>query len=133
MSGASGTAIAVVRTDDAPAPIGPYSQAIRVGAFVYCSGQIPLDPATGALAPGGVAAQTERVVDNLAAVLRAAGTDLGAVVKTTVYLLRMSDFAEMNDVYAARFGSAAPARSTVAVAGLPLGARIEIEAVAFAE
>ena len=119
-----------VATDRAPKAIGPYSQAIRSGDLVFCSGQIPLDPATGELVGGDIAAQTGRVLDNLAAVLDAAGSSLGGVVKTTVFLADMADFSAMNEVYAARFGANRPARSTVAVAGLPRGARIEIEAVA---
>lgn len=119
-----------IRTEDAPAPIGPYSQAISAGGVLYCSGQIPLDPQTGMLVAGGVEAQTARVFANIEAVLAVAGTSLSRVVKTTVFLTSMADFAEMNGVYAARFGSTAPARSTVAVAALPLGARVEIEVIA---
>lgn len=118
-------------TPRAPAPIGPYHQARRAGGFVFCSGQIAIDPATGALIAGDVAAQTRRVLDNLGAVLEAAGTDFAGVVKTTIFLVDMSDFATVNAIYAERFaGESAPARSTVAVAALPLGARVEIEAVA---
>lgn len=125
----------VISTDKAPAAVGPYSQAIRSGDKVYTAGQIPLDPATGKLVEGDVAAQTEQVLRNLAAVLEAAGTSLGNVLKTTVFLLDMADFAAMNGVYAQHFGDPddgghRPARSTVAVAALPLGARVEIEAVA---
>jgi 2-iminobutanoate/2-iminopropanoate deaminase len=119
-----------ILTDAAPAPIGPYSQAIRSGGELYCSGQVPLDPATGELVGGDITVQTERVLQNLGAVLRAAGTDYAAVVKTTIFLTDMSDFAAVNDVYAKYFGASRPARSTVAVAALPRGARIEIEAIA---
>ncbi|MBY0278800.1 RidA family protein [Candidatus Binatia bacterium] len=120
----------IVATDGAPAAIGPYVQARIVGRTVYCSGQIALDPATGQLVDGDVPEQTRRVLDNLTAVLAAAGGGLADVVKTTVFLADMADFAAMNEVYAARFVEPYPARSTVAAAGLPRGARVEIEAVA---
>jgi 2-iminobutanoate/2-iminopropanoate deaminase len=127
---------AAVSTPAAPKAIGPYSQAILVeqgGArTLYCSGQIPLDPATGELVAGDVVAQSERVLANLEAVLAAAGLALADVVKTTVFLADLGDFARMNEVYARRFGATAPARSTVQVAALPRGARVEIEAVAVA-
>jgi 2-iminobutanoate/2-iminopropanoate deaminase len=119
-----------VRSDRAPAPIGPYSQAIRTGALIFCSGQIGIDPATGSLVAGDAAEQAQRVLENLGAVLSAAGASFDDVVKTTMFLVDMADFAAVNAVYAERFGSAKPARSTVAVAALPLGARVEIEAVA---
>ncbi|MBV9271318.1 MAG: RidA family protein [Candidatus Eremiobacteraeota bacterium] len=120
-----------VLTGDAPAPIGPYSQAVRSGELVFCSGQVALDPKTGELvAPGDVAAQTERALQNISAVLTAAGLSPENVVKTTVFLVDMSDFATVNEVYARYLGEAKPARSTVAVAGLPKGARVEIEAIA---
>jgi 2-iminobutanoate/2-iminopropanoate deaminase len=119
-----------IATDRAPTAIGPYSQAIKAGSLLYCSGQIPLDPATGSLVEGDIAAQTRRVFANIEAILSAAGTGLDRVVKTTVFLADMSDFAAMNEVYATYFGSPAPARSTVAAAGLPKGARIEIEVIA---
>jgi len=120
-----------VLTPDAPAPIGPYSQALRSGKFLFCSGQVAIDPKTGELdAPGDVAAQTERALQNVAAVLEAAGMSFSNVVKTTVFLVDMNDFAAMNEVYARYLGNAKPARSTVAVAGLPKGARVEIEAIA---
>ena len=115
---------------DAPAPIGPYSQAIRIGAFLFCSGQIAIDPATGKLVNDDVAAQTRQVMNNIAAVLAAAGATFDNVVKTTIYLTEMSDFATVNPVYGERFGKTPPARSTVAVAALPLGSRVEIEVVA---
>jgi 2-iminobutanoate/2-iminopropanoate deaminase len=119
-----------VQTDRAPAAIGPYSQAIRAGGFVFASGQIPTDPATGEFVKGGVAEQTEQVLKNLAAVLEAAGSGLDKVVKTTVFLADMKEFAQMNEVYAKFFTGAPPARATVAAAGLPRDARVEIEAVA---
>ncbi len=124
----------VIQTSDAPAAIGPYSQARVVeGAGVtwaYTAGQVGLDPATGELVPGGVAEQTERALLNLTAVLRAARMDLTQVVKTTVFLADMKDFQAMNEVYARHFPNPPPARTTVAAAGLPRGARVEIEAVA---
>ena len=115
---------------DAPKAIGPYSQAVVENGFLYASGQVPIDPATGELVPGGIEAAVERVFDNIEAILRSAGSSLDDVVKTAVYLLRMSDFAAMNAIYARRFGSHRPARSTVAVAELPKGASIEIEVIA---
>jgi 2-iminobutanoate/2-iminopropanoate deaminase len=120
----------VILTPGAPAPIGPYSQAVRAGNEVFCSGQIPLDPATGALVEGDISAQTEQVLKNLGGVLAAAGLDASHVVKTTIFLIDMNDFAAVNDVYARYFGESKPARSTVAVAGLPRGARVEIDAIA---
>src|SRR5215831_19551310 len=117
-------------TDDAPKAIGPYSQAVVEGGFLFASGQVPLDPATVELVTGGFEAGVERVFDNLEAVLAAAGCRLDDVVKTTVYLLRMADFAAMNAVYARRFGDHRPARSTVAVAELPKGAAVEIDVIA---
>jgi 2-iminobutanoate/2-iminopropanoate deaminase len=121
-----------VSTKSAPAAIGPYSQAVRVGDFLYTSGQVGLDPATGALVEGGIDAQTTRVLDNLKAVLEAAGTDFAHVVKTTVFLKNMDDFAAMNAIYGKYFapeGVVAPARSTVEVARLPKDALVEIEAI----
>ncbi|MFQ5401166.1 MAG: RidA family protein [Anaerolineae bacterium] len=120
----------VISTDQAPAAVGPYSQAIRVGKLVYTAGQIALDPVTGIMVEGDIAAQTRQVLQNLQAVLEAAGTSLGNVVKTTVFLLDMAEFAAMNVVYGEFFTGKPPARSTVQVAALPLGARVEIEAVA---
>ena len=115
----------------APKPIGPYSQAMLAGGFVHCSGQIALDPATGQFLQGDVAAQTERVLQNLSAVLVAAGTDLSKVVKCTVYLTTMEHFGPMNEVYGRHFsGDCPPARATVAVAGLPRGALVEIDCIA---
>ncbi|MCA1577424.1 MAG: RidA family protein [Acidobacteria bacterium] len=119
-----------VQTDQAPAAIGPYSQAIRAGGFVFVSGQIAIDPATGQFIGGDVAEQTRQVFKNLAAVLEAAGSSLDRVVKTTVFLQDMQEFAQMNEVYATFFSDAPPARATVAAAGLPRDARVEIEAVA---
>ncbi len=119
------------RTDRAPAPVGPYSQAIVAGDFVFCAGQIALDPATGQLAGGeDVRAQTRRVRDSLAAVLVESGSGLDRVTKTTVFLTDLGDFAAMNEVYGERFGSHRPARSTVPVAALPRGAKVEIECIA---
>jgi 2-iminobutanoate/2-iminopropanoate deaminase len=122
-----------IATTAAPAAIGPYSQAIRIGNTVYTSGQVALDPATGDLVAGGIDAQTTRVLENLKAVLSAAGLDFAHVVKTTVFLKDMADFAAMNALYAKYFapeGIVAPARSTVQVAGLPKGALVEIECIA---
>jgi 2-iminobutanoate/2-iminopropanoate deaminase len=120
----------IITTDEAPAAVGPYSQAVQVADFVFTAGQIPLDPATGQLVEGGIEAQTRQALTNLSAVLKAAGTSLSNVVKTTVFLADIGEFQAMNGVYAEFFGSAPPARSAVQVAALPLGARIEIEAVA---
>jgi len=123
----------VVSTAAAPSAIGPYSQAIRtVEGFVFASGQIPMDPATGALVGGGIKEQTDRVLKNVRAVLEAAGSNLQRVVKTTVFLADMNDFAAMNEVYASYFPSDPPARSTVQVARLPRDARVEIEVIALA-
>jgi 2-iminobutanoate/2-iminopropanoate deaminase len=119
-----------IATDGAPKAIGPYSQAIAAGGFLFLSGQIPLDPSTGELVSGGLSAGVERVFDNLEAVLKAEGLGLDDVCRTTVYLIRMSDFAEMNAVYGRRFGNHRPARSTVAAAELPKGAAVEIDAIA---
>ncbi len=119
-----------VATESAPQAIGPYSQGTIAGGFLYTAGQIALDPGTMVLEGGGVAEQTERVFANLRAILAEANTDLSRVVKATVYLVDMADFPAMNDVYAQAFGAHRPARSTVAVAGLPKGARVEIDLVA---
>jgi 2-iminobutanoate/2-iminopropanoate deaminase len=124
--------VQVISTDRAPGAIGPYSQAIVAGGFVFCSGQVAIDPATGAVHAVTVADQTRQVLTNLAAVLEAAGSNLSSVVKCTVFLRSMDDFAEMNQVYAAAFAGHAPARSTVAVVGLPRDVRVEIEAIAVA-
>jgi len=120
----------VIRTEAAPGAIGPYSQAIEAGGFVFLSGQIPLDPKTGQLVEGDVAAQTERVMDNLAAVLAAAGLDFGHVVRTTIFLADLNDFTKVNEVYARRFPADPPARATVQVARLPRDSRVEIDAIA---
>lgn len=120
----------IIHTSQAPAAVGPYSQGVSIGSLVYTAGQIPLNPATGQLVTGDIQAQTEQVCRNLAAILAAAGSDLSLVVKTTVFLQDMAEFKAMNEVYARFFPVAPPARSTVQVAGLPLGARVEIEAVA---
>ncbi len=119
-----------VSSDKAPKAIGPYSQAVIANGFVYTAGQVALDPATGQLVPGDVKAQTARVMENLQAVLKAAGTSFGKVVKTTVFLASMDDFAAMNEVYAHAFGDHKPARSTVAVKTLPKSALVEIDVVA---
>ncbi len=120
----------VVQTEKAPKAIGPYSQAIRTDGMVYTAGQIALDPVTGELVAGGVEEQTRQVFKNLQNVLEAAGSSFGHVVKTTVFLKDMNDFPKMNAIYAEYFGENPPARSTVAVAGLPKGGLIEIEVVA---
>ncbi len=120
----------LIRTKDAPEAIGPYSQAVAVGDFVFLSGQIPLDPATGEFVPGGVAEQTEQVILNLKAVLHSNNMSLSSIVKTTVFLADMGEFAVMNEVYEKYFSAILPARATVEVSGLPKGALVEIEAVA---
>lgn len=119
-----------VQTESAPQAIGPYSQAIICNGLVYTAGQIPLDPHTKEIVGGAIGEQTEQVMKNLRAILEAAGTSLGSVVKTTVFLADMNDFAAMNEVYARAFGAHKPARSTVQAAGLPKNVRVEIEAVA---
>ena len=120
----------IVATETAPQAIGPYSQAVTVGEFVFTSGQIPIDPKTGVFVEGGIAEQTEQVLRNLVEVLRAAGTSLEAVVKTTVFLADMNDFAAMNEVYSHYFLNEPPARSTVQAARLPRDARVEIDVIA---
>jgi 2-iminobutanoate/2-iminopropanoate deaminase len=120
-------------TEDAPKAIGPYSQAVIEGGFLFASGQIPLDPKSGDLVPGGIEASTERVLDNMEAVLQSAGLDFRDVVKTTVFLVRGDDFPAMNAIYARRFGDHRPARSTVIVAALPKGAVVEIDMIARAK
>ena len=119
-----------VQTENAPAAIGPYSQAIKANGFVFLSGQIPIDPKTGQFVDGGIREQTEQVLKNLSAVLQASGSSLDQVVKTTVFLADMQDFASMNEVYGTFFRENPPARATVAAAGLPRNARVEIEAIA---
>ncbi len=121
-----------ILTTHAPAPVGPYSQAINVDGFIFCSGQVGLDPKSGKIVEGGVAAQAQQVLYNLAAVLAAADLTFAAIVKTTIFLVDINDFATVNAIYGERMGTPPPARSTVAVAALPLGARVEIEAIASA-
>ena len=122
--------IETVATSGAPRAIGPYSQALRAGGFLFTAGQVGFDPGTGELVDGGIGEQTRQVLQNIRAILEAGGSGLAQVVKTTVFLVDMADFAAMNEVYAEAFGTHRPARSTVAVAALPRGARVEIEAVA---
>lgn len=119
-----------IASSDAPAAIGPYSQAIVAGPLLFCSGQIPLDPATGTVVEGGVTEQTRRVLENVGAVLAAAGVSFDAVVKTTVFLADMAEFSAMNEVYGEYFTAPAPARSTVQAARLPRDVRVEIEVIA---
>jgi 2-iminobutanoate/2-iminopropanoate deaminase len=119
-----------IQTENAPAAIGPYSQAIKAGGFVFVSGQVAIDPQTGQFVAGEIAEQTERALKNLQAVLEAAGSSLDQVVKTTVFLADMKEFSAMNEVYARFFSEPPPARATVAAAGLPRDAKVEIEAVA---
>ena len=121
----------IVATGNAPQAIGPYSQAVKRNGLVFCSGQIPLDPGTGQVVAGGIAEQTARVLDNLKGVLEAADAGLDSVVKTTVFLKDLAEFAAMNEVYAKYFAAGAPARSTVEVARLPRDVKVEIEAIAF--
>ena len=121
-----------VHTDRAPKVIGPYTQAVKANGFVYTAGQIPIDPSTGNIVDGGVTEQTRQVLENLKAVLQAAGSSLEQVVKATVFLKQMADFAAMNEVYAEYLSDAKPARSTVAVAELPRGALVEIDLVSLA-
>jgi len=123
----------IIATDQAPRAIGPYSQAIRAGNLLFCSGQIPIDPATGEFVSGGVAEQTEQVMRNLSALLSAGQSSLKQVVKTTVFLADMDDFTAMNEVYGRFFGENPPARATVQAARLPRDAKVEIEAIAIIE
>jgi 2-iminobutanoate/2-iminopropanoate deaminase len=122
----------IITTDRAPAAIGPYSQAVRAGGFVFLSGQIPLDPATGQMIDGDIEAQTRQVMKNLEAVLTAAGTSFDKVVRATIYLTDLGDFAKVNAIYGERFPKDPPARATVQVAALPRGSRVEIDLVAIA-
>ena len=122
----------IVSTDRAPAAIGPYSQAVKAAGLVFCSGQIPLDPATGNMVEGDIEAQTRRVMQNLEAVLAAAGTSFDKVVRATIYLTDLGDFAKVNAIYGERFPKDPPARATVQVSALPKGARVEIDLVAIA-
>jgi 2-iminobutanoate/2-iminopropanoate deaminase len=122
----------IISTQEAPAALGPYSQAVRVGSTVYCAGQIPLDPKTGEIVSGGIEIQTRRVLDNITAVLKAEGLTFADIVKTTIFLMDLGDFQKMNEIYGSYFNQEPPARSTVQVAGLPKGARVEIEVIAVA-
>ena len=120
----------VIHTSDAPEAVGPYSQAVSEGGLVFCSGQVPLDPSSGELFSGSIDEETTRAMDNLGAVLRAAGSDFSRVVKVTAYLIDMNDFVEFNQAYARYFEADPPARATVGVAALPKGARVEVECIA---
>ena len=123
----------IIQSPKAPAAVGPYSQAVKANGFVFCSGQLPIDPATGQFAPGGIAGQADRVLRNLVGVLESAGSGPGRIVKNTVFLKDMNDFAAMNEVYAKFFPHDPPARSTIEVARLPKDALIEIESIALAD
>ena len=123
----------IISTTEAPAAVGPYSQAVRVGSTIYCAGQIPLDPKTAQIEKGGIEIQTRRVLDNITAVLKAEGLTFEHIVKTTVFLTDLADFQTMNEVYASYFKKEPPARSTIQVAALPKGARVEIEVIAMEE
>ena len=123
----------IISTSDAPAAVGPYSQGVRVGSTIYCAGQIPLDPKSGQIVAGDIAAQTRRVLDNITAVLKAEGLSFQNIAKTTVFLIDLADFQTVNEIYASYFKQAPPARSTVQVPALPKGARVEIEAIAVAD
>ncbi len=120
----------IISTNEAPGAIGPYSQAVRSGSFLFCSGQIPLDPKSGQIVSGDIAVQTRRVLDNIAAVLRADGLTFDNVVKTTIFLTDLGDFQTVNEIYGSYFQQDPPARSTVQVSALPKGAKIEIDAIA---
>ncbi len=122
----------IISTSDAPAAVGPYSQGVRVGSTIYCAGQIPLDPKTSQIVAGGIDVQTRRVLDNITAVLKAEGLSFENIVKTTIFLIDLADFQTVNEIYGSYFQQAPPARSTVQVAALPKGARVEIEAIAVA-
>lgn len=121
----------IISTKDAPAAIGPYSQAVQAGPFLFCSGQIPLDPANGQLVPGDVSAQAKRVLENIVSLLKAGGATLDHVVKSTIFLKSMNDFAAVNEVYGSYFKTNPPARSTVEVARLPKDVLVEIEVLAY--
>lgn len=123
----------IIATNKAPATIGPYSQAVKVGNFIFVSGQIPIDPKTGKIVGNDIMAQTKRVLENIKAVLEAAGANLTNVVKTTVYLVDMGDFNAMNEIYATYFSEKPPARSTVEVSKLPKGSKIEVDVIAYVE
>jgi 2-iminobutanoate/2-iminopropanoate deaminase len=120
----------IISTNEAPGAIGPYSQAVRSGSFLFCSGQIPLDPKSGQIVSGDIAAQTRRVLDNIAAVLKAEGLSFDDVVKTTIFLTNLADFQTVNEIYSSYFTQDPPARSTVQVAALPRAANVEIEVIA---
>jgi 2-iminobutanoate/2-iminopropanoate deaminase len=122
----------IISTSDAPAAVGPYSQAVRSGAMVFCAGQIPLDPKTGQIVPGDINEQTKRVLENLSAILRAENLNFSHVVKTTIFLTSMGDFQSVNEIYGTYFRENPPARATVEVSALPKGAKVEIEAIAMA-
>ena len=123
----------IISTSEAPAAIGPYSQAVRSGNFLFCSGQIPLDPASGQIISGDIATQTRRVLDNIGAVLKAEGLTFENIVKTTIFLTDLGDFQTVNEIYGSYFKQNPPARSTVQVSGLPKGANVEIEVIARVE
>jgi 2-iminobutanoate/2-iminopropanoate deaminase len=123
----------IISTSEAPGAIGPYSQAVRSGSFLFCSGQIPLDPKSGELVQGDIAAQTQRVLNNIAAILRAEGLSFDHVVKTTIFLTNLGDFQIVNKIYGSYFKQDPPARSTIQVAALPKGANVEIEVIAMAD
>src|SRR5882762_6258079 len=122
----------IISTSDAPAALGPYSQAVRVGSTIYCAGQIPLDPKTGQIVAGGIDLQTRRVLDNITAVLKAEGLTFENIAKTTIFLVDLGDFQTVNEIYGSYFKQAPPARSTVQVSALPRGANVEIEVIAAA-
>ena len=122
----------IISTKEAPAAVGPYSQAVRVGSTVYCAGQIPLDPKSGQIVPGDIGAQTRRVLENIAAVLRAESLGFENIVKTTIFLTNLNDFQTVNEIYGSYFKKEPPARSTVQVPALPKGANVEIEVIAVA-
>ena len=123
----------IISTSEAPAALGPYSQAVRIGSTIYCAGQIPLDPKSGQIVSKDISEQTRRVLDNISAILKAEGLSFEHIVKTTIFLTDLADFQTMNEIYGSYFKQAPPARSTVQVAALPKAARIEIEAIAVAE
>ena len=123
----------IISTTEAPAAVGPYSQAVRVGPTIYCAGQIPLDPKSGQIVSGGIDVQTRRVMDNIGGLLKAEGLSFDNIVKTTIFLADIGDFQTVNEIYGSYFKQAPPARSTVQVGALPKGARVEIEVIAVVE
>jgi len=123
----------IISTNEAPSAIGPYSQAVRSGSFLFCSGQIPLDPKSGQIVPGDINVQTRRVLDNIAAILRAEGLNFDSVIKTTIFLTDLGDFQTVNEIYGSYFKQNPPARSTIQVSALPKGANVEIEVIARVE